>query len=59
MTFFTDELSLQDDTTDHLEPAPINNRDILAEVGLCGHEIRQILPCLASSDAGGPVWKFE
>ena len=59
MSPFTDELPLQDDTVSHLEPAPIDDRHVLAEIGLSSHEIRQILPFRASSDACGPVWKVE
>jgi len=42
-----------------LEPAPIDDRHVLSEIGLSGHEIRQILPFRASSDACGPVWKIK
>ena len=59
MSPFTDDLPLQDDTVPHLEPAPIDDRHVLTEIGLSGHEIRQILPFRASSDACGPVWKVE
>ena len=59
MTRFTDELSVQNDPAPDLEPAPIDDRHVLSEIGLSGHEIRQILPFRASSDACGPVWKIK
>ena len=59
MSLFTDELSVLDDPAPDLEPTPIDDRHVLSEIGLCGHEIRQILPFSASSDACGPVWKIE
>lgn len=59
MSLFTDELPFHDDTAPDLEPAPIDDRQFLSEIGLCSHEIRQILPFHTSSDACGPVWKIK
>ncbi|MCY3761205.1 MAG: hypothetical protein OXH50_08130 [Gemmatimonadetes bacterium] len=59
MTLFTDELPFQDHPAPDLEPSPIDDRHVLSEIGLSGHEIRQILPFRASSDACGPVWKIK
>ena len=59
MTPITDELPLSDDMAPYQEPTPSDDRRVLSEIGLSGYEIRQLLPFRASTDACGPVWKFE
>ena len=59
MTSFTDELPLSDHTAPYPEPAPSDDRHVLSEIGLSSYEIRQLLPFRASTDACGPVRKFE
>ena len=59
MSPFIDDPPIPDDTGPYHEPAPRDDRHALSEIGLNGHEIRQLLPFRASTDACGPGWKIE